>query len=199
MPHTSSEIGRKAGPLGSWPERAAAGFTLPLGVETVAPSEGLTHLNGTFRAWDLDARARPSSAPPAPAVRIEGPKSDPDSSRVRERRMTASINPDAAPESAGLRATQATSHSHRRPFDSATEPRMPATRLADRRRFRGGGTRESPRSRVLQLLKCATQRGRALESWVRDAASETAYTRFSTTTWWCNWGHRHGSHRTRRQ
>jgi hypothetical protein len=37
-------------------------------------------------------------------------------------------------------------------------------------------------SEVLQLLKCATQGGRASESRVRDAASETAYTRFSTTT-----------------
>ena len=56
----------QGGPLGSWPERAATGFTLPLGVETVAPSDGLTHLNGTFPAWDLDARARPSSAPSGP-------------------------------------------------------------------------------------------------------------------------------------
>jgi hypothetical protein len=63
----------------------------------------------------------------------------------------------------------------------------------------GGGTLRRPLPRVLQLLKCATQGGRALESWVRDAASETAYTRFSTTTWWCSWGRRHGSHKTRRQ
>jgi hypothetical protein len=37
-----------------------------------------------------------------------------------------------------------TSRPHRRPLDHATEPRMVAARLTDRRRFRGGGTREAP-------------------------------------------------------
>src|ERR1039457_3861547 len=41
-------------------------------------------------------------------------------------------------------------------LDSATDPRVVAARLTDRRRFYGGGTRESPRSGVLQLFKCAT-------------------------------------------
>src|ERR1039457_6447106 len=41
-------------------------------------------------------------------------------------------------------------------LDSATDPRVVAARLTDRRRFYGGGTRESPRSGVLQLFKWAT-------------------------------------------
>jgi hypothetical protein len=40
------------------------------------------------------------------------------------------------------RSAQATSHSHRRPLNSATEPCMPATRLTDRKRSGGGATRE---------------------------------------------------------
>ncbi len=43
-----------------------------------------------------------------------------------------------------LLAPYTTSHSHRRPLDGTTEPRTVKASLTDRRRFRGGGTREAP-------------------------------------------------------
>jgi hypothetical protein len=57
------------------------------------------------------------------------------------------------PRRARNRQDRPTTHFHRRPLDSATEPRMVAatTRLTDRRRSGGGGTRRRPLPGVLEM------------------------------------------------